>query len=41
MKLKCGFPFLKGLGKRFLTHAQEPIRRSIFCESIADEPYER
>lgn len=29
MKLKCGFPFLKGLGKRFFTHTQEPFRRSI------------
>ena len=39
MKLKCGFPRLKGLGKRFLTHAQVPIRRSIFYKSVADEPY--
>jgi hypothetical protein len=40
IKLKCGFPRLKGLGKRFLTHTHEPIRRSIFCEGIVDQHYE-
>jgi hypothetical protein len=40
IKLKCGFPRLKGVGKRFFTHTHEPIRRSIFCEGTADEHYE-